>query len=131
MTGYYGGEMTYHQGVGVTATVSGTTNTPYFALLSTPPTIAAKPYVALLGFLCIVALALWLFAGRSIAPAYYQIWRTRAQTAGLQAGPLWTLRRDGSLSIQRWRGSRPAQRRTAGPTTSGHNNQNPSQGSDF
>lgn len=92
LTGYYGGEMTYHQGVGVTATVTGRSNVPYFSLLSTPPDVAAKPVIALLGFLGIVALALWLFAGERIAPAYYDVWRRRAQTVGVQATPLWTIR---------------------------------------
>ncbi len=128
MTGYYGGEMTYHQGVGVTAAASGGSSAPYFALLSTPPQIAAKPYVALLGFLCIIALAVWLFAGRSIAPAYYQLWRSRAQTAGVQASPLWTLRRDFTSPAKRWLDTIRASGRAAGP---GSNGQHGTQNDDF
>jgi uncharacterized membrane protein len=91
LTGYYGGELTYHQGVGVlpgpAASDAGTARGAGSSL------VPVKPVVALLGMLCVVGLAIWLLAGRTLAGAYYSAWSqaVRGHLAGA-AGPLWTLR---------------------------------------
>lgn len=98
MTGYYGGELTYHQGVGVSAASAGSGSgaAAAFLPLAMPPSVEAKPIVALIGLLCIIALAVWLGAGRSIAPAYYARWWKAVRRVGEQrvsghADLLWTL----------------------------------------
>jgi uncharacterized membrane protein len=97
LTGYYGGELTYHQGVGVQAgpaTSGAGTSTAEGSSL-----VPVKPMVALLGLLCIAWLAMWLLAGRRLAGAYYTAWSqaVRDQLANAE-GPLWTLRRGASTS---------------------------------
>lgn len=100
LTGYYGGELTYHQGVGVLAgpAASGA-GTPSAEGSSLVP---VKPVVALLGLLCIAWLAIWLLAGRRLAGAYYTAWSqaVRDQLANT-GGPLWTLRRGASTGPAR------------------------------
>ena len=96
LTGYYGGEMTYHHAVGVTLP-AGASVAPAFA--DVRPLIPAKPFVALLGFLCVVGLAVWLACGRAIVPAYFDAWWQavrRERTHG--ASPLWTLQRGRPVS---------------------------------
>jgi uncharacterized membrane protein len=102
MTGYYGGELTYHQGVGVTAVASsGSGATAALGPLAPAPSIHAKPLVVLLGFVSMVALAVWLAAGRLIAPAYYGRWWQAARQAGKDVSPIWTLRQEaGQETIQ-------------------------------
>lgn len=89
LAGYYGGELTYHHGVGVTA-VNVTTSAP-----AVRPLVPSHPFVALLGFLSVVGLAVWLTLGRSIAPSYYASWWSAVRQEYRNASaPLWTLQRE-------------------------------------
>jgi uncharacterized membrane protein len=92
LTGYYGGELTYHQGVGVaTAQVPGAASGAAAAHLPT------KPLVALIGLLAVAGLAIWLTLGRVLVSAYYDVWwqAVRREFAD-RGGTLWTLRRGAS-----------------------------------
>ena len=53
-----------------------------------------KPFVALVGFLCIVGFVAWLTLGRAVAASYYDAWwrAVRQELANANA-PLWTLQR--------------------------------------
>jgi uncharacterized membrane protein len=95
LTGYYGGELTYHQGVGV-VTARGTLASGDAV---TGGQVPVKPFVALLGLLCLAALGLWLGAGRRLVGPYYAIWERalRDERAGTN-GALWTLRRAGAAA---------------------------------
>jgi hypothetical protein len=90
MTGYYGGEMTYHHAVGVTGAVASGAG----SMADVRPLIPAKPFVALLGFLSVVGLGAWLALGRQIAPAYFPRWWQAVRQELVNANArLWTLRR--------------------------------------
>lgn len=93
LTGYFGGEMTYHHAVGVAVN-----NVPVVAssgdASAVHPLIPAKPFVALVGFLSIVGLCAWMVLGRRLVPSYYPIWwRAVRQELANAGAPLWTLRR--------------------------------------
>lgn len=92
MTGYYGGEMTYHHAVGVMGT--GIPTGAGESLASVSPWIPTKPFVALLGVLCILGFIVWLTLGRAIAGPYYDMWwRAVRRERAIANAPLWTLQR--------------------------------------
>jgi uncharacterized membrane protein len=97
MTGYFGGELTYHLGVGVSnaSGVGGASTGAAVALapVAAGPRVPAKPLIALTGFLSVVGLGMWLAAGPSFAPRYYGTWWQAVQRAGVDNEPLWTLQR--------------------------------------
>jgi hypothetical protein len=65
--------VTYHHAVGVVA--SGTSPAGEGEGVSgVSPWVPTKPFVALLGFLCIVGFAAWLTLGRAVAGSYYDAW---------------------------------------------------------
>jgi uncharacterized membrane protein len=88
-TGYYGGELVYHQAVGVTLPAGAVVPT---GGASGGPLVPVKPAVALLGLLCIVGLGLWLAAGRTLAPRYYATWWQAVRQDRASGGAIWTLR---------------------------------------
>lgn len=96
LTGYFGGEMSYHHAVGVTfngVSVAGTDGDAS-AVSAVQPLIPAKPFVALLGFLCIVGFCVWIGLGRRLVPTYYPTWwRAVRQELANAGAPLWTLQR--------------------------------------
>jgi uncharacterized membrane protein len=101
LTGYFGGELTYHHGVGVSLASAGTA--PGEIAGSVGALVPVKPLVALMGLLSIAGLGLWLAAGRTLAGAYFAIWwrAVRGEYAN-GSSAIWTLRRDrGPLRAQR------------------------------
>ncbi len=88
LTGYYGGELIYHHGIGVVTNgqVAGDGG-PQGAHLP------VKPLVALLGLLTVGAMGGWLLAGSRVAPVAYAAWRKglRQELDGTRSR-LWTLR---------------------------------------
>lgn len=93
LTGYFGGEMTYHHAVGVTVNTVLAEGSGGDAT-AVQPLIPAKPFVALIGFLAIVAFCAWLVLGRRLLPSYYPTWWRAVQQERANAGaPLWTLQR--------------------------------------
>lgn len=106
LTGYFGGEMTYHHAVGVAVN-----NVPVASAggdsFSVRPLIPAKPFVALVGLLAVVGFCLCMSLGRRLFPTYYQTWwRAVRQDLANAGAPLWTLQR-GSVN-------------TASPTAQAH-----------
>lgn len=98
LTGYCGGEMTYHHAVGVTvsnvpvATVSS-------SAASVSPLISAKPFVALVGMLSILGFCVWMALGRRLVLAYYAVWwRAVRQELANAGAPLWTLQRGAHIA---------------------------------
>lgn len=93
LTGYYGGEMTYHHAVGVTGAMgSGAADSAISATVQ--PLLPAKPFVALVGFLATIMFVGWLVAGRLILPRYAaRWWRALKREAANTQAPLWTLQR--------------------------------------
>jgi len=89
LTGYYGGELIYHHGIGVVSNgiVAGDGG-PQGAH------VPVKPLVALLGLFTVAAMGGWLLLGARFAPAAYARWRKglRSELDGTPA-PIWTLRR--------------------------------------
>ncbi len=69
LTGYYGGELTYHQGIGVV--VSGKPMIPDGIYGANVP---VKPMTALIGLLALAVLGGWILAGRQLAADYYWRW---------------------------------------------------------
>ncbi|HEY7780397.1 MAG TPA: DUF2231 domain-containing protein [Ktedonobacterales bacterium] len=107
LTGYYGGELTYHHGVGII--------TPQGPPAALGPFVGAqvptKPLVALLGLLVIAGVVVWLTLGRALAPAYFGAWWHALKIDRTDtAGALWTLRVGPSLANGRdqWHADRPA-----------------------
>lgn len=93
LTGYFGGEMTYHHAVGVIVN-----NVPVAGsggeASAVQPLIPAKPFVALVGFLCIIGFCIWMGLGRRLLPSYFPTWWQAVRQELANAGaPLWTLRR--------------------------------------
>ena len=91
LTGYYGGELTYHQGIGVV--VAGTPVTPEGVYGANVP---VKPMTTLIGLLAIVVLGGWFLGGRQIAATYFQRWIGGARSLfggarNVGATPLWTI----------------------------------------
>ena len=90
LTGYYGGELTYHQGIGVVLP-SG----PVIANGTQGAQVPVKPMVALIGLIAIAVLGGWLLAGRQVAAAYYDQWirAFRGSFGGTKesSARLWTL----------------------------------------
>jgi uncharacterized membrane protein len=124
LTGYFGGEMTYHQGVGVATSQAVGASSGEGAGASGPLlSVPAKPLVALIGLLATAGLFVWLLAGRVFAGAYYAIWWRAVRGEYANAGsPLWTLRR-GNVT-QAWgtptlATEQPSRGRTALPDGSG------------
>lgn len=94
LTGYFGGEMTYHQGVGVVTSQAAAAPGSVGGESSGAGSVPAKPLVALIGLLATAGLFVWLFAGRALAGAYYTAWWRAVRSEYANAGsPLWTLRR--------------------------------------
>lgn len=89
LTGYFGGELVYHQAIGVTlpAGASLPSGTTYGQ-----PLLPVKPLVALLGFLCVVGLGCWLATGRMLVPGYYAAWWRAVRQDRTSGGAIWTLR---------------------------------------
>ncbi len=93
ITGYFGGEMTYHHAVGVTG-VSSSQSLVTLAQSGVRPLLPAKPITVLVGFLCAVGLGAWLTLGRTLVPDYYdRWWRAVRQELANAGSPLWTLQR--------------------------------------
>ena len=89
LTGYYGGELVYHQAIGVSLpTGVGVPAGDTSAL----PHLPVKPMVALLGFLCIVGFGSWLAIGRLLVPLYYASWWRAVRLDRATGGAIWTLR---------------------------------------
>ena len=92
MTGYFGGEMTYHHAVGVAAPNVSAVSAA--ASAEVRPLLPAKPVTALAGFLAVAGFFLWMALGRRIAPSYYPTWwRAVRQELANAGAPLWTLQR--------------------------------------
>jgi uncharacterized membrane protein len=91
LTGYYGGELTYHQGIGV-STSQGTLVAPSAASAALAMHVPAKPLIALIGFLTVVGASAWFLLGRALVPAYYALWRQAVRREWHGSGALWTLR---------------------------------------
>src|SRR5579859_2002741 len=91
LTGYFGGELTYHQGIGVTVTSAGAI--PGGVEGVDNHLIPVKPLVALIGLLSLVGLGLWLGAGSKLAGAYFAAWSrgVRGEYVNMPS-PIWTLR---------------------------------------
>jgi uncharacterized membrane protein len=106
LTGYYGGELTYHHGIGVV-----TPQRPSGALGPIVGSqVPTKPLVVLLGLLVIVGVVVWLTLGRALAPAYFGAWwRAFKADRTDAAGALWTLRAGRPLTDgrDRWHADRP------------------------
>jgi hypothetical protein len=91
--------MTYHHAVGVTASSGAIAGDTGEGFTSVHPLVPTKPFVALLGFLCIVGLIAWVMLGRAIAGAYYNAWaRSVHQELANANAPLWTLYRGRSAN---------------------------------
>jgi uncharacterized membrane protein len=90
LTGYYGGELTYHQGVGVATAISNA-GTPSSG--AGVPLVPVKPLTALLGLLSLIGLSFWMALGGRLAPIYYTAWwRTvRRERSGDVGSLIWTL----------------------------------------
>jgi uncharacterized membrane protein len=99
LTGYYGGELTYHQGAGV-VTSAGPVIVPTGPITDVHTLV--KPLVALMGLVAVALMGGWLLFGRRLAPHHYRLW-----IAGLRGelgdgpGNLWTLRRENSVAQKR------------------------------
>lgn len=89
LTGYFGGELIYHHGIGVV------TNGPVAGGGGPEGTLLpVKPLVALLGLLTVAAMGAWIFFGNTLAPAAYGVWRQGLRQEREGTHPrLWTLRR--------------------------------------
>jgi hypothetical protein len=99
LTGYYGGEMVYHQAIGVSLRAGAGVPAGDTSVL---PHLPVKPMVALLGFLCIVGLGGWLAVGRLLVPQYYDSWWRAVRLDRATGGAIWTLRlRSSSLATSR------------------------------
>jgi uncharacterized membrane protein len=93
LTGYFGGEMTYHHAVGVTGAQASQALSS-LAGSGVRPLLPAKPITALLGFLCIVGLGAWLALGHAMMPVYFdRWWRTVRRELANAGTPLWTVQR--------------------------------------
>jgi uncharacterized membrane protein len=98
LTGYYGGELTYHQGAGV-VTSSGPVIIPAGPITDVHTLV--KPLVALMGLATVTLMGGWLLFGKRLAPHYYPLWMTGLRgELGTTPGNLWTLRR-GSFAAQK------------------------------
>lgn len=94
MTGYFGGELTYHQGVGVMSTQAGAAAGVSEIGGEAGSQVPTKPLVALLGLLTIIGLGVWVTAGRKLVGAYYQVWwRAVRREYGNSGSSVWTVRR--------------------------------------
>jgi uncharacterized membrane protein len=89
-TGYFGGELVYHQAIGVTLPAGASLPAGTYA---GRPLLPVKPVVALLGFLCVVGLGFWIMAGRMLVPRFYGVWWRAVRQDRLTGGAIWTLRK--------------------------------------
>jgi uncharacterized membrane protein len=88
LTGYFGGELTYHHGVGVVTSRGADALATGDDMRAFLP---AKPLIALLGLVTAAVLGGWLVAGRAIAPAYARRWWQALRMERGGQGRLWTL----------------------------------------
>jgi hypothetical protein len=80
--------VTYHHAVGVVASGSGASGQGE-AVSGVSPWVPTKPFVALLGFLCIMGFVAWLRLGRAIAGSYCDTgWRAVRQELANANAPL-------------------------------------------
>lgn len=89
LTGYFGGEMTYHQGIGVAVAQP---------LLATGTAVEGggvpvKPLVALLGLMSMGMIGGWLVMGWRAREGYFAAWWRALRRESDDGGALWTLRR--------------------------------------
>jgi uncharacterized membrane protein len=96
LTGYYGGELTYHQGAGV-VTSAGPVIVPTGPLTDVHTLV--KPLVALMGLITVALMGGWLLVGGRLAPHYHKLWMAglRGELASAP-GRLWTLQRGESVA---------------------------------
>lgn len=92
LTGYYGGELVYHQAVGVTLPAGASAASAAAGEGSAAPLVPVKPMVALLGLLSMVGLGTWLAAGRVLAPRYHAAWWRAVRQDRRTGAAIWTLR---------------------------------------
>ena len=91
LTGYYGGELTYHQGAGV-VTSAGPVIIPSGPVTDVHTLV--KPLIALMGLLTVGLTGGWLVFGRRLAPGYYRVWMAELRGELTDTpGRLWTLQR--------------------------------------
>jgi uncharacterized membrane protein len=96
LTGYYGGELTYHQGAGV-VTSAGPVIVPTGPITDVHTLV--KPLVALMGLATVSLMGGWLLFGRQLAPHYYARWMAAVRSERANApSRLWTLYRDSFLA---------------------------------
>jgi uncharacterized membrane protein len=99
LTGYYGGELTYHQGAGV-VTSAGPLIIPAGPIMDVHTLV--KPLVALMGLATVALMSGWLLFGKRLAPHYYTLWMTGLRgELGNRPRNLWTLRRESSVAQKR------------------------------
>lgn len=99
LTGYYGGELTYHQGAGV-VTSAGPVIIP--AGPTTDVHTLVKPLVALMGLATVALMGGWLLFGKRLASHYYSHWMAGLRgELGDAPGNLWTLRRESFAAQKR------------------------------
>ncbi len=75
LTGYYGGELTYHQGIGIVLP-----NGPVIANGVYGASVPVKPMVALIGVVAVGVLGGWLLAGGRFAGQYFDRWMRGVRT---------------------------------------------------
>lgn len=94
LTGYYGGELTYHQGVGVATATPASSGTGIASAGDGEAggTVPAKPLVVLLGLFSVGVLGFWIVAGRSATGGYFAAWWQAVRRDSDDGGALWTLR---------------------------------------
>lgn len=105
LTGYYGGELTYHHAVGVIVNGAPVATTSGVAAYVSP-LIPAKPFVALVGLLVVIGFCVWMALGRRLFPMYFPAWwRAVRQEHTNTGGRLWTLRRGSDDRAAVWVGT--------------------------
>jgi uncharacterized membrane protein len=91
LTGYFGGELTYHQGIGVAVAQPALAAAPMVA----GPGVPVKPLVALLGLLASGVIGGWVALGWRAQDGYFAAWWRALRRESDDGGTLWTLRRAG------------------------------------
>jgi uncharacterized membrane protein len=91
LTGYFGGELTYHHGAGVDIS-AGPVIVPSGPI--TDVNMLVKPLVALMGLVTVALMGGWLLLGKQLAPHYYAHWTAAVRSERANApSRLWTLQR--------------------------------------